>query len=451
MTMTLKGNPWFLVALFCLGVSRSPYAKENVIFERDDKLPIVYLNVVLPMGSAHDPAQHLGLTRLAAELLVRGTKSKSKLDFENALESLGARLEAEVRNETTILRSVFLSEKISGFLNLLGEMLSEPRLNASDFKKLKTETISKILEIRGNDTALAKMWWPRAFYGNHPYGNPALGTIEGVEKVTLDDVKKHLKLLLSHRNLTLVGSGDSDQTFLASWYKGVAMQLPDTEPTLSLPPLKLSGKRRLFIIDKKDRTQTQIYIGQPGISMNDERFLPLTVANHVFGGKSFNARLMQEVREKRGWSYGAYSSFTFGREPRTWHMYVFPKTSDTAPAVQLLDAMSQSLKKEGVSESEFDFVKTSLVQKSGFNFNTALKRMENTILELSLQLPLGFNKEMVSKLASIKYKDSQKAIQEFVKPEEFVFMVLGTSSVIKSKIQAVTQISEDNTTVITNY
>lgn len=438
--------------IFSLGISTaligSASGIDNIYFEHDGRIPLVYFNILIPMGSAHDPKNQLGLTKLAGEMLLRGTKSKTKTKFDDELEKLGARIDIETRSETTVIRSAFLSEHIRDFLVQIGEVLTAPLLDPAELIKLKRESLSRLLDIKGRDEALARYWWPRVFYGNHPYGNPPMGTIEGLEAIQISHIKSQLGKMLSKNSIRIVGSGDADQSFIKSWFSTLDSKLSNAPPPAALPEFVPNRKRRLVFIDKKDRTQTQILLGQSGVSYDNPDVAPLTIGNAVFGGQSFNSRLMQEVREKRGWSYGANSNFIYSKRPRHWQVYFSPKNQDTLNALALVDSMIQDLGRIGVRREEFDLMKTSLVEKSGFNFNTSLKRVENTLLEISLGLPIGYLKDFYTRIEKTSYEQTNSALKATIKPQELVVMVLGTAAPLKDKIKEVLKLQESDVTII---
>ena len=138
-----------------------------------------------------------------------------------------------------------------------------------------------------------------------------------------------------------------------------------------MPVPKAVQQEKLLIVDKPGRTQTQITGGQIGVQMTDPSFFPLYLGNHAFGGGSFSARLMTEIRVKRGWSYGAYSYFKHSREPRSWQFYLFPAAKDTPAALELTLHLVKDVQEHGIKADEFDFAQQSLVNSAGFMYNTS--------------------------------------------------------------------------------
>jgi zinc protease len=272
-----------------------------------------------------------------------------------------------------------------------------------------------------------------------------------VEKLKREDLVRHYANLFQDRNLLVVGSGDSEASFVEAWAKRIAEKRPDSEgenPIKVSPPPKQWEKRRILFVDKPDRTQTQVYFGQVGVRMTDSNFFPLYLANHVFGGGSFSARLMTEVRVKRGWSYGAYSYFRHGIRPRSFQAYTFPATKDTPGAIALVDQMLHDWQSKGVTADEYEFAKASLINSAGFTYNTPAKRVENILLEKTLEMPDGFMRSFADHLAKVSLAETNSSVRDFLKPDAMSVLVLGTAKDLKTKVAEALKVPADEVKVV---
>jgi zinc protease len=168
--------------------------------------------------------------------------------------------------------------------------------------------------------------------------------------------------------------------------------------------------------------------------MTDPDFFPLYVGNFILGGPSFSSRLMTEIRVKRGWSYGANSGFRFGIEPRYWRAHLFPASKDSPPALAETLKLIEQLKTGGVTADEFAFAQSSIVNKSGFMYNTPSKRVENALLEKTLDLPAGYMKSYGPSVAHVTRDEVNQAVAKFLKPSELAITVVGTASELKEPL-----------------
>jgi zinc protease len=413
----------------------------EVTFEEDAQLPIVNINVAIKAGAVTDPVGQAGLTNFTGEMLLRGSKLHTKQQIDLALDQMGARLDVETRAESLIFRGAVLTSQLTKYLGLLKEILTQPSFAAHEINKLKSEIISGLQEELGHDSSLAARKFNQFLFRDHPYGKPILGNLKDIESLSKSQVVAQYERLIRDRFLLIVGSGDASRQIITAWAKEVSSARPDTplkpEEQALLEKVKTpknAEHRRLLIIDKPERTQTQINMGQIGVLMTDKRFFPLHLGNHAFGGSSFSSILMTEVRVKRGWSYGANSYFRFGLEPRSWLVHLFPASKDTASALTLSIKLIEDLKNNGITEQQFEFAKQGLVKKSGFMFNTPKKRVENTLLEKTLNLPEGFMKSYGPELQKVSFSDVNRALKDFLKPENLAISVLGTAKDLKEAL-----------------
>lgn len=443
-------NSVFAAAFLAL-VNSGVAGAVEIAFEKDTSLPLVHLNVAIKAGAAHDPQEFSGLTNFMGEMLLRGTRTMTKEQIDSALDQIGAKLSVETRSEAMILRGSVLAAQLDAFLKLLTEIVTQPSFTEKEIGKLRNEVVSGILAELGDDASLAKRRFNQFLFRGHPYGMPVLGTIKGVEKITREEIIKQYDRLVRDQSLLIVGTGDAKSSAIEDW----AEQLGQARPN-SLSPEKVERvalptnpeSRRLVLIDKPERTQTQINGGQIGVRMTDPNFFPLYLGNHAFGGSSFQARMMVEIRVQRGWSYGAYSNFRHGLQPRSWSFYLFPAAKDTSAALAHTLKMIDDLRAKGISSDEFDFAQRSLVNSSGFMYNTPAKRVENKLLERTLDLPDDFMKSYGPELAKLKVSEVNSALKEFLRPEQLTITVLGTAQDLKEPLTKAAGVAAEKVEVV---
>lgn len=420
----------------------------EVSFEKDTALPIASVNVALKTGSVSDPEGQAGMTNFMGEMMLRGTKSRSKADIDRILDQIGARLEVETRSEALIFRGSVLSSKLDEFLSLLAEIVREPSFAQNELKKLKSEVVSGLLEELGSDNSLATKKFNEFLFENHPYGKPVLGKIKDVEKFTPSLVQKHYDRLVRGNAMLVVGMGDADESKVRAWAESLAAARSGKAGVVEVETPPNPEKRRVLIVDKPERTQTQIFVGHRGVRMTHDDFFPLFLANHVFGGGSFSSRLMSEVRVKRGWSYGAYSYFRHGTEPRSWQMHLFPAAKDTPQALATVLQMYEEFRNRGMSEEEYVFARDSLVNSAGFMYNTAKKRVENLLLEKTLGLPEGFMESYAGNLKSVSRDEANEATKKFFQPSALAITIVGTAKALKDPVAKAAGVSASEIRVV---
>ncbi len=194
--------------------------------------------------------------------------------------------------------------------------------------------------------------------------------------------------------------------------------------------------RALTLIDKPDRSQTQIFIGLLGSHPKDEDHLHLHVANTVFGGM-FSSRLMQQVRVKRGWSYGAYSSLPLDRHRQAFSIWTFPKSEDAAACLKLeLDMLSEWIDK-GITEKELKSAKNMLTRSYAFMVDTASKRLGLALDEILYDLPTGYYASYTKRIADTTLTEVNAALRRRLDPNHLVVSLVGTRDKVLTDVQAV--------------
>ncbi|MBC7396834.1 MAG: insulinase family protein [Bdellovibrionales bacterium] len=436
-----------VIILFTLFSSSFAHAVE-IYFEKDASLPLVYVSAAFRGGATQDPENKSGLTDLMGKLMLRGTKNKSKQQIDLALDQLGASLEFDTRLEFIAFRGIVLSENLPQFLGLLDEILVTPSFRTQDLEKLKKEQSSQLLDELAQDRNLIKLRFEETFFKGHPYSKPVSGKIKDIQSITAADLQKQYQKLINETQMVVLGAGDTNQNAFNTFLQDMKSKRNQVSALTPLPDFTTEPKKlRVMIFDKPDRTQTQVMIGQKGVSIKEPQIDALQLANHAFGGSSFQARLMVELRVKRGWTYGAGSNFRLGSKNHSWRLAFFPKNADTAPAIKVALSMVSDLKKSGITEAEFNSSKQGLVNGAGFNFNTPQKRLENKLIEVLYGLPEGYFKNYANRLSALSLVQVNSAIQKFITPDQLFVGVVGTSSVSRSEIAKALSLKETDVEV----
>jgi zinc protease len=307
----------------------------RVFCETSRALPLVSFTIAARTGALEDPAGKEGLFRITSRLVRRTGAGLSTEELDLRIDSLGGALGVDVGQSSATFQGTVISRSLDAFSDLLVGVIAKPSLSDHEFGKLKRETIAELVELRDHDRELAQRWFGRKLFAGHPYGRSVSGTPASIGAIDVQDVGSLHRLVTTSSNLVFAFAGDLDETRANAIAESVRAALPVGERRVdSVPePIQRPG-RHLVIVDKPERTQTQILIGCLGTHPSDPDHLALHVGNTIFGG-TFTARLMQEVRAKRGWSYGAYSNLPYDRRRRGFSLWTFPKASDAAACIKL--------------------------------------------------------------------------------------------------------------------
>lgn len=405
--------------------AKSPAIK--MIFLPEKKGPLVHLELAVTNGSLRDPAGKEGVASLTLSMLLRGTEKKTSHEFHRALDNLGAEIHLGKYKESQRIYGVCLSDKLPAFLDLLEEMITAPRFDPAEFQKVRDQVRSSLLDELGSDDDIADRRFQEYMLWGNAYGRMTSGSLESLERISVDDLRAFHQENFRSGDFVVGASGGFDkvklqkrlQTLLAKLPSGTAGKLETVAPEFA------PGKSLLFL-EKPNRTQAQLYLGSPGVSFSHKDYFAMLIANHVFGGSSFSARLMKEVREKRGWSYGCYSWFRSGKKPLYFGMHAVPSNKDAMPALKLMMSLFDDYGRKGITKAEFDFAKKSLVSQSAFLQDSLRKRLDNKVTEAVLGLEKGFYDGYQKRLEKLTLAQVQAAIRRHVDPSRLFAVVLGS-------------------------
>lgn len=342
---------------------------------RDPTVPMVWFRVALADGSSRDPAGKEGLANLTAELLLRGTTRRSRDVFERTLEGLGASVDAVVDADGITLSGSVLAENWPQTAALLTEAVAMPRFGEEDFEDLVDEIEAGIIEDRNNDRWLGRRAFSEVLWGAHPYARPVEGTPTSLHAITRDDVVAFHRAWFGRTGALAALLGDFDAPAVAELDRivgalGAAPSPPQLRPAL-VPPVG----RSVTLVDKPERTQLQIHLGHFFPRPQGAGFAAARVAGEAFGGGGFGTRLMHEVREVRGWSYGAYGSVGHSRDGSSYLMWVFPANDDAIPCLKLVLDLYEQFVATGITADELRYAKSSIVNSAAFFTDTPGKRL----------------------------------------------------------------------------
>lgn len=411
---------------------RSP----KVLVETSRELPLVSVSIALRTGAILDPPEAEGATRLLARLMRRSAGGRSADANDRLIEGMGGSLGAEVTQSSVVFQGAVISRSLDRFVEALIDAIARPTLPDDELERLKRETEAELKEALDDDRGLARRWFRRRLFEGHPYSRSSGGTLAGVTNANTDLLRKLYARAVVRDNLLLAFSGDITEarahgiaeTLAAAVGTGPAPTDATSEP--SVPP-----GRRLVFVDKPERSQTQILIGGLGSHPSDSDHFALIVANTAFGG-TFTARLMQEVRSKRGWSYGAYSSIPYDRRRQAFSLWTFPKASDAPACIALELEMLRALREKGLSAGEFAWARRYLVRSHAFALDTAAKRVGLALDAELYELPPGYYTRYLENLRAATLEQANLAVRERLSDENLLFSVVGTEATTFSDVKS---------------
>jgi zinc protease len=416
--------------------TQAGHVAADVLVETSRALPLVSFSIALKTGSILDPEGMSGATRMLTRWMRRTAGGREAQAIDTEIDALGGAFGADVSPSTLIFQGTVITRSLDGLMRIAGDILARPGFADVELERLRRETLAELTETLDDDRGLGRRWFRHRVFGDHPYARSVTGTASSIARIQGEDLKALYRRIVRPENLIFAFSGDIERARAEALAAQIRSQLsagPPPDDSIGEPAV-IPG-RRLTFVDKPDRTQTQILIGGLGTHPTDPDHLALHVANTVFGG-TFTARLTQEVRAKRGWSYGAYSSLPIDRQRQTFSMWTFPKAEDAGPCIQLQLEMLHALRTKGITKKELAWAKKYLVRSHAFALDTASKRVGLLLDSALYGLPAGYYEEYIERIKGVSLEAANASVVQRLSEDDLLVTVVGTAAQISDAVMA---------------
>lgn len=299
--------------------------------------PLVTFQLVIKNGGEVDPPELAGLGNMLADLITKGTERRTATQIAEAVEALGGSLYSSARWDSTRVGVDVMSSKVSAAIDILADVVRQPTFKEDEIERLRQQTIDDLTVELGQPGSIARYVAARVVFADEPYGQPLGGTPESIARISRDDFLKYHRRWYRPDNAILVIGGDINSTAafsLAQKFFGNWKKPAESLPAFPAPKPVVSSQPRVVVVDKPDAGQAAVLVARTGITRSDPDYFRGLVANSVLSG--YSGRLNQEIRIKRGLSYGAGSSLDTRRNVGPFIATAQTKNPSAAQVAELL-------------------------------------------------------------------------------------------------------------------
>lgn len=401
---------------------------------RHPAIPVVTLMLLVRRGAADDPPGKEGLAAITVDMMDEGSRDRSAIEMHEALARLGAQFDSDIGADASLLTITALSRFTGPALELLADIASRPSLRDDDFERVRQLRLHRLAQLRDMPGAVADRAFVRLLYGAHPYGHTPLGTEGALRGLSIGDVRGFHRQMVSPSDSVVVVAGDCDHgavvDLAARAFDGwVAMADPERRavPPVAQPP-------RLSVIPRAGAPQSELRIGHVAASRSTPDYHALVAANMVLGGQ-FVSRINLNLREHRGLTYGARTSFDFRRMPGPFALQVSVQTAGTAEAIhQSLDEIAAIRGTRPVSRDELTLGIAALTRGYARSFETA-EQVARAATQLALyDLPDDYFAEFVPRLERVSVDEVTRVAVEYLHPERLITLIVGDHEAIAENL-----------------
>ncbi len=397
-------------------------------------LPIVSANLVFRSGSAADPAGLPGLAGFTASMIDEGTAKRDALQIANEAYALGASLSTGTQTDGSNASIRALKQNTPAAMAILSDIVQNPSFPAKEVERVRNDRLTALMQQRDQPWPTALRVMNACLFGpTHPYGHTQLGTEEALKKMTREDLTTLYKSTFSPKNAALIIAGDVTvaeakklaQDAFGTW-KGEAT-------TAAMPAAGTTANSRVVIVDKPGSNQTMILAGQMGVKRSDPDYEKLDVMNTILGGL-FSSRINMNLREDKGYSYGAFSFIGQNRAVGPLMAGAAVRGDATGPSIQEILKEVAKLKDGGVTEDELKLAKESIIRSLPANFETTSSTAGTMSGIYLYDLPLDYYQTLPGRVQAIQSSDVMDVAKRHLVPDRMVVVAVGDRSKIEPQI-----------------
>ena len=397
-------------------------------------LPLVNLRVSLRGGAEADPAGMQGLAAITAEMLTRGTTSRSRERLAEELDQLGITAATGVTKQTSSLLMEFLSKDMAKAQELLEDMLLRPAFAEAELKRLVEQKVDGVKVAKDQPQMALLAYFAGFYFGKeHPYGWATNGDELSLPKINRAAVETFWKQAFVGKNLVIVAAGDFDPKSIEAQMRKLFGKVPAgaafVAKTAATPK---AGVARLLLVDLPGATQTYFAIAQPGIARTSVDHTPIGLVNTLFGGR-FTSMLNDALRVDSGLTYGAFSVVQLDRLPGSILITTFTKTETTGAAIDLALKQLEKLQSSGIDSEQLASAKAYVKGEYPTRSLETINQLAGILTEMEV---FGLNRgevdDLISRIDAVTVEQANAIARKYYKTNGLVFVLVGDAAKIRT-------------------
>nr|WP_268840581.1 pitrilysin family protein [Photobacterium iliopiscarium] len=407
----------------------------NVIGTEYQETPTITLQLGVPAGRRVEPEEKAGLAQLTAAMMNEGTAKLTAEEMASQLDTLGSSITVNAGLYSTTISLTSLTKNLPQTLALFEQRLLTPNFTESDFKRLKKQMLEGIVYEHQSAEWLANQATRDVLFKGTVFSRPTEGTQASINALTLQDVKNFYQRYYTPNGADIVVVGDintkqlqNDLTPLAAW-KG------QSEPVFTTPTLPQLSQQAVWLVNKPHAPQTVIRFVRQGLAYDATGELFKTqLANFNLAG-NFNSRLNMNLREDKGYTYGAGGYLTGGREVGVTNFYAQVRANATLPSIKEFMAELKRMSTTGLTDKEVQFMRLAVGQQDALSYETPAKKAALLGTILSYDLPKDFVAQRNHIVATITKAEMDKLAQKWFNPKDYQIVIVGDAKTLLPQLK----------------
>lgn len=412
----------------------------KLLFEGDKSLLVTEVSVVVLSGSSADPIDKVGSSNMLAELILRGTKKKTRGKFQAELERMGAVLNARTTQDLIVFDGKVIKENTMQFLALLEDALLHPAFLKTEFQSLKTELIAEAAHMKNVNNRLGGLTARRELFQGTSLATAVNGSVTSLNRIQLDDLIRSYNNQFHRGNVvfgvaTSVNEGDIKSKLSSIW-----LGLPDGArlQRKSIAP-KVPDSPKLIVVHKPKTSTGALIFAQAGITAQDPMRYALSVGNFSFGGEPLVSRLFKTIRGELGWTYAIGSTYA-ATGPQSYQQGLYlisstPSVEFTAKTILKTIEMWKEYYSDALKGDELKLARESIVNSYPFEFESAEKRVSQRLSSYIYNVPILSPEEFEKTINDIGTSEIKKALRDRQKPDSWLMVLVADKDVVAKQLE----------------
>jgi len=398
----------------------------------EPSIPFVALEIRFRGGASLDAPDKRGAINLMTALLEEGAADMDARGFARASEALATSFGFDVSDDSLSISARFLTENRDASIALLRAALQEPRFDAEAIERVRGQVLSSIRSDLKDPNNIARETMDQIIYGDHPYATSLNGTLESVAALTRDDLVAAHQAVLARDRIFIGAVGDITPDVLGALVDDLLGDLPATGAAMP-PPAEVNIETGVTVVDYATPQSVAIF-AQKGLTQKDPDWFAASVMNQILGGGSFESRLMEEVREKRGLTYGVYSYLLPRDLAATYQGSVSSANDRIAQAIDVIRDEWRKMAENGATEEELLNAKTYITGSYPLRFDGNAQIASILVGMQMLDLPIDYIPTRNDKVDAVTLDDVKRVAAELLTPDNMTFVVVGQPEGIESTV-----------------
>jgi zinc protease len=406
----------------------------TIVVVEDSRLPLISYRLAFRVGGAFDPPSVPGLTDLMAGLLPEGTNSKSSREIAEEVARMGASLSAGATSDYTIVGASALAPFNDRILALMAEIVLQPSFPENEVELAKQNTKESLRQQRAQPSFLASEMVSRVMFGEHPYSVVA-PTMESIDRVSRDEfVRFHEKNFVPNSAVFIVvGDVKYDHivtrigSLFSTWNAGA-----DLVTNFPAPPVRT--KKTAYVVDRPGSAQSNIVIANSGIVRTSPDYFPVLLLHTVLGANA-SSRLFMNLREEKGYTYGAYTNLDARRTAGSFRATAEVRTPVTGDSLKEFFYELNRIRTDLVSEKEIRDAKSYLTGVFPIRLETQEGLTDQLVQIKMLNLPNDYLQQYRDRVQAVTAAQIQEVAMKYVKPDEAAVIVVGDGAEVLDQIK----------------